>query len=153
MKHSMVKFLIGSVLATSLVLAQGRGGGPNSANAVQHRISYLTTLLSLNSSQQQQATTIFTNAATTASSLHTSLKTAHQTLNEAIQKNDATGIEQASTTIGNLTAQLTSADAKARAAFYQILMPDQQTKFTQLESQGPMGRGFGHGRGPAGPGN
>jgi Spy/CpxP family protein refolding chaperone len=154
MKHLIVKLLIGSTLAASLLLAQGKGG-PNSANAIQHRVSYLTTLLSLNTSQQQQATTIFTNAASTAGTLHSSMKSAHQALNEAVQKNDGAGIDQASSTIGNLTAQLTSAEAKARAAFYQILLPDQQAKFTQLESQGgmghgfgAMGRGFGHGPGP-----
>jgi len=157
MKQSIVRFLIGSSLAASLLLAQGRGGGPNSANAVQHHVNFLTTLLSLNTSQQQQATTIFTNAGTTANSLHSSLRGAHQALNEAIQKNDGAGIEQASATIGNLTAQLTSAEAKAKAAFYQILMPEQQTKFTQLESQGrgfgqgAMGHGFGHG--PVAPAN
>src|SRR5262249_25956845 len=148
---------ITSGLAVSLLLAQGRGGGPNSANAVQHRVNFLTTLLSLNTSQQQQATTIFPNAASTASSLHASLKSAHQPLNESVRENDGAAIDQASATIGNLTAQLTSAEAKANAAFYQILMPEQQTKFAQLVSQGrgfgqgAMGRGFGHG--PAGPAN
>ena len=153
MKNSFVRFLTGSALAVSLVLAQGRGNGPNSANGVEHRVNFLTTLLSLNSSQQQQATTIFTNAAASAGSLRASMKSAHDSLKEAIQKNDTNGIDQASNTIGNLTAQLTSAEAKANAAFYQILSPDQQTKFAQLESQGPMGRGFGHGRGPGTPGN
>jgi Spy/CpxP family protein refolding chaperone len=155
MKHFLVRLLIGSTLAASLLLAQGKGNGPNSANAVQRRVNFLTTLLSLTSSQQQQATTIFTNEAAAASSLHSSMKSAHTALNEAIQKNDTAGIDQASSTIGSLTAQLTSAQAKANAAFYQILMPDQQTKFTQLESQGrgfgAMGHGFGHG--PAAPNN
>lgn len=134
------------LLSSALVFAQGRGNPPDPATFVQHRVDRLTTLLSLNSTQQQQATTIFTNAATAENSLRTSLKTAHQSLQEAVQKNDSASIDQASATIGNLTAQMTSAQAKADAAFYQILTPDQQTKFTQAESQG----GFGRGRGPGG---
>lgn len=140
-------FLLSSVLAGSLAFAQGPGNPPNPANFVQHRISFLTTLLSLTSTQQQEATTIFTNAATTENTLRGSLKTAHQNLRTAVQNNDAATIGSVSTTIGSLTAQLTSAGAKADAAFYQILTPDQQTKFNQFQSQGG---GFGHGRGPGG---
>jgi Spy/CpxP family protein refolding chaperone len=134
------------LLTAALVFAQGRGNAPDPATFVQHRVSSLTTLLSLNTAQQQQATTIFTNAATTQGSLRASLKTSHQGLQEAVQKNDIATIDQESATIGNLTAQMTSTQAKADAAFYQILTPDQQTKFTQAESQG----GFGRGRGPGG---
>jgi Spy/CpxP family protein refolding chaperone len=114
---------------------------------VQHRIEMLTTLLSLIADQQQQATTIFTNAATSESTLRDSLKTAHQSLNDAVKKNDVPGIDQVSNTVGNLTAQLTSIEAKAHAAFYLILTPDQQAKLSQLQSQrrGPFGRGAGPG--------
>ncbi|HKE30711.1 MAG TPA: Spy/CpxP family protein refolding chaperone, partial [Candidatus Angelobacter sp.] len=72
------------------------------------------------------------------------MKTAHQNLETAIKNNDQSGITQASNAIGNLIAQMTAAHAKAQAAFYQILTPDQQTKMNQLESEhhghfGPMG--------------
>jgi Spy/CpxP family protein refolding chaperone len=40
---------------------------------------------------------------------------------------------------------MTSAHAKAQAAFYQILTPDQQNKLNQLQDEGHehMGMGFG----------
>ena len=62
------------------------------------------------------------------------MKTAHESLKAAIQKNDSAGIEQAANTIGNLTTQMISAHAKAQAAFYQTLTPEQQTKMNEVES-------------------
>jgi len=108
---------------------------------VAHRVEYLTTVLSLTSAQQQQATTIFANAATAESGVHDNLRAARQSLQTAIAGNDGPGIDQAAATIGSLTTQLTSLQAKARAAFYQILTAEQQSKLTKLESQhGPGGR-------------
>lgn len=115
---------------------------------VQRRVSMLTTLLTLTTAQQQQATTIFTNAATADATVFSSMKTARQNLDTAIKNNDSASIDQLATTIGNLTAQLTSTQAKADAAFYQILTADQQTKYAQLEASGAL---FGPGPGP-GPG-
>ena len=108
----------------------------------------LTTLLSLTPAQQQQATTIFTNSAGADSTARASLKTAHQTLNTAVKNNDASGIEQAAATIGNVTAQTAANDAKAQAAFNQILTPDQQAKYAQWEStaHGGMATSGFHGR-------
>ncbi|HEY6253353.1 MAG TPA: hypothetical protein VI685_25635, partial [Candidatus Angelobacter sp.] len=60
----------------------------------------------------------------------------------------------AATNLGNLTAQAISNHAKAEAAFYQILNPDQQSKWTQLRSRWG-GHGHGHrgfGPPPGGPG-
>ena len=110
---------------------------------VQRRVDSLSNLLTLTDSQKQQATTIFTAAANAETSVHTNLKTAHDSLTAAVNKNDLASIDQISTTIGNLTAQQTSIEAKANAAFYQILTPDQQTKFAQIEQRGPFGRGPG----------
>ena len=69
--------------------------------------------------------------------MRASLKTAHLALNDAVKSNNTVGIEQLSTTMGNLRAQLTLAQSKARAAFYQILTPEQRTALEQLESQRP----------------
>jgi Spy/CpxP family protein refolding chaperone len=120
-------------------------GPPDPATMAQHRVQFLTNQLSLTSQQQQQALTIFTSAATTQSTMHDSMKTAHDSLRTAIKANDANGIAQAANTIGNLTAQATVTQAKAEAALYAILTPDQQTKFGQLESHGPGMRAGGHG--------
>jgi Spy/CpxP family protein refolding chaperone len=97
----------------------------------------MTAQLGLTAEQQSQATTIFSNAQATKSTLRASLKTAHQGLNDAVKSNNTVGIEQHAATIGNLTAQLTLAQSKARAAFYQILTPEQRTVLEQLESQRP----------------
>lgn len=130
-------------LAASIAWAQ-HPGRPDPATMVQRHVQHLTTLLSLNPNQQQQATTIFTNAMSGASSFHSDMKTAHQNLHAAIKNNDANGITQAANTIGNLTSQMIATHAKAQAAFYQTLTPDQQNKMNELKSEG-HGRGMGFG--------
>lgn len=130
-------------LASVNALAQGNQP-PDPATMIQHQVSFLTNKLGLSSSQQQQATTIYTNAMSGMQSVHQQMKAAHQALQEAVSKGDNTGIEQASNTIGNLTSQMTAAHAKADAQFMQILSSDQQSRFTQMQSRGP---GFG---GPGG---
>jgi Spy/CpxP family protein refolding chaperone len=151
MKKLTTAILLIVALAATLLLAQTPPTKPHDpAMYVQHRVNFLTTVLSLTAAQQQQATTIFTNAANATSSLHSSMKTAHDSLKTAIKSNDTAGIDQAAATIGNLTAQLVSGQAKAHAAFYQILTPDQQNKLSQLESEGGPGHMFGMGAGPMG---
>ena len=98
-------------------------------------MNFLTKQLSLTPQQQQQASTIFSEAANNAKATHDQMRTAHDGLKAAIQKNDSAGIEQAANTIGNLTTQMITAHAKAQAAFYQTLTPDQQTKMNELESR------------------
>jgi Spy/CpxP family protein refolding chaperone len=149
MYKTITTTLLAFAFSASLLFAQGPGNPPDPATAAQRRVQFLTRLLSLTASQQQQATTIFTSAITSGSTIRTSLRTAHQSLNDAVTKNDIAGIDQQSATIGNLTAQMTSIDAKADAAFYQILTPDQQAKFTQMQSRG-RGMMGGMGMGPAG---
>jgi Spy/CpxP family protein refolding chaperone len=134
-------------LASALLIAQAQNppAPPDPAKMVQHRVNYLTTVLNLNATQQQQATTIFTNAETSPSGIHGSMRAAHQALQTAVKNNDTNGISQAANTIGNLTAQVVAAHATASAAFYQILTPDQQAKMTQLEKNGPGPHAMGMG--------
>jgi Spy/CpxP family protein refolding chaperone len=148
MKNKLTAFLLTSAVATSLLLAQRPGGPRTPEMMVQHRVDSLTTELGLTSAQQQQATTIFTNAATAGASAHGNLKLAHQNLEAAVKINDTAGIDAASTAIGNLTAQQIASEAKAHAAFYQILTPDQQAKFAQHGDHAGFGRGSGFGGGP-----
>src|SRR6185369_2830755 len=126
-----LSFLLTSTFVTSFVFAQRSGNPPSAADMVQRRVGFLTKELTLTATQQQQATTIFTNAATANTGVRDSLKTAHQSLTDAVKSNNSAGIDQAASTIGSLTAQMTAADSKAEAAFYQILTPDQQTKYTE----------------------
>ena len=150
MKETLTSFLLTSVFAASM-LAQKPAGPRDPATMIQRRVNLLTTVLSLTSNQQTQATTIFTAAAASNMVVRNNLQTARQSLADAVKNNDTAMIDQLSTTIGNLTGQLTSGDAKANAAFYQMLTPDQQTKLNQLKSQRPgMFGGTGPGPGAAG---
>ena len=144
-----------AVLALASVFAIAQHGNPPDAGKMaQRHLDFLTKQLSLTPQQQQQASTIFSEAANNAKATHDQMRTAHDSLKAAIQKNDTAGIEQAANTIGNLTTQMITAHAKAQAAFFQTLTPDQQTKMNEMESRhhgmGMHGRGFGHG-GPGGP--
>jgi Spy/CpxP family protein refolding chaperone len=151
MRTTLLKVTTFLALASIFAMAQ-HGNPPDPAKMAQHHIDFLTKQLSLTPQQQQQATTIFSEVANNAKAAHEQMRTAHDGLKAAIQKNDSAGIEQAANTIGNLTTQMTLAHAKAQAAFYQTLTPEQQTKMNDLESHHGMGHGhgFGHG-GPGGP--
>jgi Spy/CpxP family protein refolding chaperone len=127
-----------AVLACAAVVAafaQTPHTPPSPADIAAHQVKRMTTLLSLTSAQQQQATTIYTNAATAEQSIRQSDRATHESLRTAVKNNDAAGIDQAASTIAQTTAQLTSIRAKADAAFYQVLTADQQAKFTELESE------------------
>lgn len=132
----MVKSALFSLVLASALAAALMG---QTADGPRDRVRSMTQKLGLSAEQQSQATAIFGNARASESALRGSLKSAHQALNDAVKSNNPVEIEQLSATMGNLTAQLTLAQAKARAAFYQILTPEQRTALDQLESQ-PSGR-------------
>jgi hypothetical protein len=69
MKKAIGIFVFALALGVSGLSAQSSTTGSNPANFVQHRVSFLATLLSLNATEQQQATTIFTNAASADASV------------------------------------------------------------------------------------
>ena len=150
-------FFAAAGLSTALVLAQspGRPGGPppDPATRIQMRMDHLSTLLSLTDDQKTQATTIFTNANTAEQSVLSSLQTAHQSLSDAVKTNNTASIDQVAANIGNLTGQIAAINAKADATFYQILTPDQKTKYDSAPhggpgGPGPMRGGFGRAGGP-----
>jgi Spy/CpxP family protein refolding chaperone len=151
MRTTLLKVTVFLALAGVFAMAQ-QGNPPDPAKMAQHHIDFLTKQLSLTAQQQQQAATIFSGVANNAKTTHDQMRTAHDSLKAAIQKNDTAGIEQAANTLGALTTQMTVAHAKAQAAFYQTLTPEQQTKMNDLESHHGMGRGHGHGFGHGGPG-
>lgn len=141
-----------AALAASTAFAQQTAppsDGP--AQHMQRHFEMMAKHLELTTTQQQQAQPIFNNMMATQTNLQNSLKTAHDNLAAAIKANDAGAIEQASNTIGNLTAQMTANHAKAQAAFFQILTPEQQTKLQQMMSEhGHFGGPEGHPHGPMG---
>lgn len=126
-----------------VVMNENAPGPPDPATMAQHRVQMLTKNLSLTPDQQKQALTIFTEAETSEADLHGNMKAAHDALETAVKSNDANGITQAAATIGSVTAEMTTIQGKADAAFYALLTPDQQTKFSEL---GPRTLFFGGGR-------
>jgi Spy/CpxP family protein refolding chaperone len=152
MKSNLSKIFLFVAIAASIVAAQNRHQAPDPAARIQEHVSFMTTVLSLTPAQQQQATAIFTNAASNAKALHEQMKSAHDALNTAIQKNDTAAIDQNAASIGNLTTQMISTHAKAQAAFNQTLTPDQQTKMSTLHNHehgmhGMSGHAMGGGMG------
>src|SRR5579872_261145 len=118
MKRSqLISLLTAGFLASALILALNSASAQNGPARVAHHVQMLTKVLSLSSAQQQQATTIFTNAAASEQTLHASMKTAHESLKQAIAANNSSAIDQNATSIGNLTTQMVSTRAKAQAAF------------------------------------
>ncbi len=144
---TLATLLAATMMAQRLGPRNGGGTPPDPATMAQHQVERLTTLLNLTTAQASQATSIFTNAATSGAALQTTLGTDRTSLQTAIKSNAATTIDQLSTAIGTLQGQILSIQSKADAAFYAILTSDQQTK---LDSLGGFGRG-GFGPGPGGP--
>jgi Spy/CpxP family protein refolding chaperone len=152
----MKKQILTAFLFASVAFAQSSANQhtpPTPAQIVANQVTHLTSLLSLTTSQQSQATTIFTAAQTTISTVRTDLQAAHTALTTAVEANDSAGIATQTTLIGTLTSQQALAQATADAAFYQILTGTQQTQFAAFLSEGPHGGPGGRGefRGP-GPG-
>jgi len=139
-----------TALSTPFLFAQGPGATP--AEMIANRVARLTTLLTLTTDQQAQATAIFTKAQAAESSVLTNMQTVRKTLQTAVEKNDAAGITTSATQIGALTTELVEEQARADAAFYAILTADQQAKYSELQSNGPGGPGGPGGFGGPAPG-
>jgi periplasmic protein CpxP/Spy len=155
-KTALILALACAMFAAPAIFAQAPAADAPPENSaehgqrmIQHRLAYMTTVLSLTAAQQTQVKNVLTAAVANGGTTHGSMKTAHDSLKTAIHANDAAGMEQAATTIGNLMAQEELARAKTEAAIYQLLTPEQQTKMAALESERHRG---GPGRGPGGPG-
>lgn len=106
---------------------------PKSAAKQTKYLNSLTAVLSLTPAQQEQAATIFANAAGARVTAHGNLQAAHKTLADAVKNNDTASISRASTALGFLMAQRISNGALANAAFFQLLTPDQQAKLSQFQ--------------------
>jgi len=154
MKKAAIILALVTIFSSPAIFAQGPDG-PGGGNGVQRRVAFLTDRLSLTSAQQTQITALLTAAEANGQTSRASMKAAHDSLNTAVQANDPAAMEQAATAIGSLTAQTTLARAKSDAAIYQLLTPDQRTKYAQMQQDmGPGGPGGRRGRGgPGGAGD
>src|ERR1700693_4044619 len=95
MKRSLLKVLAAvgvGVLGLAAFAQMPKHHDP--AARIQHHVDFLTKKLSLTPAQQQQATTIFTNQATAGKAMRDQMKTAHESLKAAVQKNDSAAIDQ-----------------------------------------------------------
>jgi len=130
------------MLAVPFAFGQKSHTPPTPAQQIANRVARLTALLTLTTGQQGQATTIFTTEQMALSGLATSMKAARTALQTAVEADNTNGIAAQAGTIGALTTQEVQATATANAAFYAILLPDQQTKYKQFGGAGSRG-GFG----------
>jgi Spy/CpxP family protein refolding chaperone len=153
MKTFILSALALAALSVSIATAQTP---PTPAQMATHMVEHLTMMLDLNSTQQTEATAIFTKQATDLSTVRSSDRTEQAALITAIKANDATGISAAAAQLGTLHTQPITIEATASAAFYLILTNAQQTKYADfglLHGPGPGGRGGPGGPPPGGPMN
>ena len=149
-----MKYLITAILAAMVAVptsAQTLPKPPSAAAIAEHRVKTWTVLLNLTSVEQQQAKAIYASAVQEEQTLHEGEKDEWKALRSAVRSNDIATIDQISATLAQSMAQSTAIRAKADAAFFQILTPEQQGKFTDLENQhvGPFDLPGGPGAPPA----
>jgi Spy/CpxP family protein refolding chaperone len=154
MKKSIYSAIAIAMASTFMLFAQDTAVQPgprNQAQMVSHHVARLTTLLNLTTAQQTQATSIFTEQHAAMSGLFSNMKAARSALETAIENNDASSISSQAAQIGSLTTQEIESHAKAEAAFWALLTPDQQAKYKQLRSMHHGGPGGFAGPGPGHP--
>jgi Spy/CpxP family protein refolding chaperone len=116
---------------------------------VDHRVDYLTTVLSLTNSQREQAKKIFMDAENENSGVFANLRAERGELAKAVRNDEpASRIKDVSDKIGTDAGKLVANFANASEQFRKTLTPEQQTKLTKLqqEEHGWMGMGL---HGPA----
>jgi Spy/CpxP family protein refolding chaperone len=141
--HLMSLAAIAAGLAVMPAFAQN--GPPDPAQMVQMRVDRMNEELKLSKAQQKQISGIYTDAQTANQSVMGGMRTAREALVAAIKSNDTNAMSQAANTIGTLTAQTTVNNAKAEAAVYAALTPDQQAKYQPSTGMGGFGGGQGGG--------
>jgi hypothetical protein len=107
---------------------------PHTAAKQAKYISFLSALLSLSPGQQAETADIFAAVTTSAGQLKATAKTHKKNLGASAAANDSGGISQASLAIGKVASQRHTIDAKANAAFFQILTAAQQDTLTKFRS-------------------
>jgi Spy/CpxP family protein refolding chaperone len=108
---------------------------PKSAAKQAKYVNFLTTFLSLTPNQQTQVNSIFSAALASKVALKTQIRTAHETLSNAVKTNNSAAIAQATAAIGTLGAQRHTIGAQANASFYQILTAAQQASLSAFQSK------------------
>src|SRR4051794_13604477 len=125
MKKTMLAAILTFAAATSM-FAQGPPRGartpPTPEQMVERKVQMFTNLLTLDSSQQQQAKTIFTDEITASQALDATMKAAHEALETSVKSGAADAqIDQLATQVGFAQGQRAGIHAKAQAKFRLIL--------------------------------
>ena len=146
-------FLIASTLISGHAFCQtSTMTAPTVAGTVSSLVARLTKLLTLNTAQATQATSLFTTEITAIQTAETNIATARTALATAAEANSATGIAAAAATIGTQVTAEELARGTGEAAFYAILTSAQQAIYKELLAAGlDCGAGLGiAGGGPGG---
>lgn len=138
-----------SVLAVPSLFA----APPTIAQIVKQRVDHLTLLLSLSTTQQADATTIFTTESTANEAPEKQLQMDRKALDAEIKL--AAGASPSLLTsdakaIAADEATISANNSIAEAAFLAILSPADVTKYEKLERRGGGWEGFGAGLGAGG---
>ena len=133
----------------SVTQAFAQNGPPDPAQMAQMRVDRMNETMKLSKMQQKQIIAIYVDSQTANQAVMGGMREANQALTAAIKANDTNAMSQAANTIGTLTAQTTVTNAKAEAAVYALLTPEQQAKYQPGGMRG-MGMGMGGGQGGGG---
>jgi hypothetical protein len=135
MKKSITRIVSIAALSAVGLFAQGPGQDDNTGSGttiVARQVTFLTSFLTLTTSQAASATTIYTAALTSINTLETQIATARTALATAIKANATATINTQSAAIGTAEGQIVALNANADAAFYQLLTSTQQTTLATL---------------------
>jgi Spy/CpxP family protein refolding chaperone len=131
-----------ATVAAAAAFAQTTPHGPASQPApeerIANRVEYLTALLSLQPSQVTQITTIFTDEYRDASALETSMQSAKQAVQDAVEALAADStIDKVTAAAAQVEGQMNAVRAKARVKFLTVLTGDQRAKLAKFNGRGP----------------
>lgn len=132
----------------SVAPAGAQNGPPDPGQMIDMRIERMNENLKLSKDQQKKIKSLYMDAQKANMEVMGGMREANQSIAAAVKNNDANAMSQAANMIGNLTAQMTVNNAKAEAAVWAVLTPEQQAKYQPMVGgMGGMGRGMGMGPG------
>jgi len=137
-RHLTILVAIGALAATFAVGQTTATSPAPGANAQTFRAKVerqLMKTLDLTAAQKTQAKSILQNTKQQVQPLAAQLQQDRQSLNTAIQANDAAKIQQLSAQVGTLQGQVLGIRAGGRAQFFALLTPDQKAKAAEFEQK------------------
>lgn len=137
----MKTFFVGLCIAAGALIAPAQipapPGQPPGAPAMPSRLDFLTDSLSLTSSQQVQARTIFNSEDMAAGSALTAWQQAQAALTTAAKQGQSdSAMDQLAAAVGAAFGGAAAIHAKAEKQFYAILTADQQARYDNLTTMG-----------------